>query len=635
MASYLTLSRVSENMRYGTAQRTLMDITNDVQKRELELSSGTRVHLPSDDPLAAERILNLTAALNRTDEYTRSIDVATQRLQTTDSVLGQLNDIVNRAHEIWMSQNGDSASTETRANASLEVANLVKEALALGNTKFDNRTLFGGYASDTAPFEAVGNYVLFQGTTNEWLVPVSADDNFASSINAENALGARSAEITGRANLTPALTLTTRVGDLHAGRGVRLGEVEVGDGAHTARVDVRGCSDLEDVVDRFNASGIVTASLTADRSGITLAAVAPGADLSVYEVDEGHTAADLGILESNAGATLDGAALDPILRSGTLLADLRGGQGLDPAGLAITNGEVTTTIDLAGIATVGELCARLNQSATYVHAEINAAKDGLNVVSLLNGAELTIAEAGGTTASDLGLLLAPAELPLAQLNRGFGVQDIYGPDFTIALHDGTTLTVDISSADTLADVVELINSAAGNGGKLVCDFGDGVSLHLADTTTGTGTLAVRPVNGSPAARSLGIEAETANATVDGGQLNPSGVRVDGIFNALIALEKSLAEDDRPTLNALGDWLDNAQNLILDARADAGGRINRLELATSRLEEQKISLNAAIGDERDTDLAEATIAYQKERLRLQAALQTTGMIGSVSLLDFLQ
>jgi flagellar hook-associated protein 3 FlgL len=622
-------------MRYGTAQRTIMDITNDVQKRALELSSGKRVNVASDDPLAAERILNLSAALSRADQYTRGIGVATQRLEQTDSILGQLNDIVNRAREIWMTQVGDNASTETRSNASLEVGNLVKEALALGNTKFDNRALFGGYASDTAPFEGVGNYVLFGGTTNEWLVPVSPDDNFASSINAERALGARSAEIAGRENLTPALQLTTRLGDLNSSRGVRLGEVLVDDGTNSARVDLRGCTDLEDVVARFNATGIVTAGLTADRTGISLAAVDSAADLSILEVDEGHTAKDLGILRSNAGATLDGAALGTILRSTTLLADLRGGAGIDTAGLTITNGTVTAEIDLAGLTTVGELCARINQSATYVHAEINAAKNGLNVVSILNGAELTVAEAGGTTASDIGLLLAPAELPLEQLNRGFGVDSIYGPDFTVMLHDGTSLTIDISQADTLSEVVDLITTTAGNGGKLVCALGSGVSLQLTDTTAGAGTFAVRPINGSPAARSLGIEAEASGATIDGGQLNPAGVRVDGLFNALIALEKSLGEDDRPTLTMLGDLFDRAQNLILDARADAGGRVNRLQMASSRLEEQKISLNSAIGDERDVDLVEATMAYQTEQLRLQAALQTTGMIGNISLLDFLQ
>ena len=622
-------------MRYGTAQRTIMDITNEVQKRALELSSGKRVNVPSDDPLAAERILNLSAALNRAEEYARGIGVATQRLQETDSILGQLNDIVNRARDIWMEQVGDNASTETRHNASLEVANLVKEALALGNTKFDNRALFGGYASDVAPFEGVGNYVLFRGTTDEWLVPVSPSDNFASSVNAERALGARSAEIEGRANLTPALQLTTRLGDLNSGRGVRLGEVLLGDGTTSARVDLRGCTDLEDVVARFNATGIVTASLTADRAGLSLAAVDPAADLRVQEVDEGHTAKDLGLLQSNAGATLDGAALDSIVRTTTLLADLRGGAGIDTTGLTITNGDVTTTIDLTGITTVGELCTRINQSSTYVHAEINAARDGLDLVSILNGAELTVAEAGGTTASDIGLLLSPAELPLERLNRGFGIDDIYGPDFTVSLHDGTSITVDISEADTLADVVDVIANAAGNDGKLVCTLGDGVSLQLTDTTAGAGTFAVRPINGSPAARSLGIEAETADAVIDGGQLTPAGVRVDGLFNALIALEKSLGEDDRSTLSRLGGLFDRAENLLLDARADAGGRINRLEMASSRIENQKISLNAAIGDERDVDLAEATMEYQKQQLRLQAALQTTGMIGSVSLLDFLQ
>jgi len=38
---------------------------------------------------------------------------------------------------------------------------------------------------------------------------------------------------------------------------------------------------------------------------------------------------------------------------------------------------------------------------------------------------------------------------------------------------------------------------------------------------------------------------------------------------------------------------------------------------------------------DPKVAEATIAYQQAQIRLQAALQATGMIASHSLLDFLR
>ena len=184
-------------------------------------------------------------------------------------------------------------------------------------------------------------------------------------------------------------------------------------------------------------------------------------------------------------------------------------------------------------------------------------------------------------------------------------------------------------------MADLINTAAGNGGRLSASFGDGTSLRLEDASGGAGDLSVTPIRGSLAARQLGIEQTVAAAVIDGEQLNPAGVRVDGIFNALITLRDALAADDRDALFLVGAQLDRAQGLLLDARADVGGRINRLEMTRSRLAEQKIALLDAIGTERDVDFAETTLAYQQEQIRLQAALQTTGMILSTSLLDFLR
>lgn len=633
MSAYVSISRVTEGMRFATAQRNLLDILGALGKRELELSSGRRVNAPSDDPLAAQRILNLNTSLKRAEGHERTIGIATQRLSHFDTVLEHLNTITVRAREIFMSQVGDNASPQTRANAALEVTNMVNEALALANRTLNHRHIFGGTATSTAPFAAIGNTVLFQGTPQEWLVPLDSGQLFASSISAETALGARSAEILGRADLTPALSLETRLADLNGGRGVRLGDIVLSDGTTTVKVNLRGASDLGDIADRLNATGLVTAGLRADRLGLRLES--PGNTISVREAEEGHTAADLGLLASSAGPALDGGPLDAVLRATTLLSDLRGGAGLDLAGLRVANGPVTTDIDLDGTVTVGDLLSRINRSGAYVNAEINAHRNGLNLVSLLNGAEFTLEEAGGETAAHLGLRTTPAATPIERLNRGFGIATHFGPDFTVTLRDGSSFDVDVSGARTLADVADLINTAAGNGGRLSASFGDGTSLRLEDASGGAGDLSVTPIRGSLAARQLGIEQTVAAAVIDGEQLNPAGVRVDGIFNALITLRDALAADDRDALFLVGAQLDRAQGLLLDARADVGGRINRLEMTRSRLAEQKIALLDAIGTERDVDFAETTLAYQQEQIRLQAALQTTGMILSTSLLDFLR
>ena len=64
-------------------------------------------------------------------------------------------------------------------------------------------------------------------------------------------------------------------------------------------------------------------------------------------------------------------------------------------------------------------------------AEINAARDGINVRSRLSGADLTIGENGGTLATQLGIRTYTAESKLTDFNRGVGVPTATDPAETI------------------------------------------------------------------------------------------------------------------------------------------------------------------------------------------------------------
>jgi len=633
MDSPLWLSRVTDGMRFSIGRQNLLDVLKDVQQSEESLASGKRIRKLSDNPLSATRVLDLQRTISRTEGLQSNLQAAKRRLGHYDTVLSDFNDIVIRAKEIWVSQSGDPATAETRANAAVEVSNLLDQALSLANRSYEGRYIFSGAKVDTEPFTTVGDYILFQGGLEEWNVPIGSGQLFSSSVSAQEALGARSAEIKGRADLTPALNSSVRLSDLNDGRGVRLGRIIVSDGQNTTTVDLRGAIDLQDVIDRINESGVVTASLRPDRLGLRLESET--GDVTVLNEEGSFTAADLGILKSVQGSPLDGDALNPILRLTTPLSDLRGGEGLDATGIVIRNGDTTVTVDFSEAETIGDVINAINRAGAYVQAEINEDKTGINLVSLLNGAEFTVEEAGGETAKQLGLLLEPEEIPLERLNRGFGVQVKYGPDFTITLHDGTTFSVDISGAETLGDVIERINNASGNGGKLVARFGPRVSIELEDKTTGSGELSVSPVRDSLAAKHLGIEGSTTDQVLQGSDLDPAGIRVDGLFNALAILRDALAGNDQSLLERAGEALEKAQQKLLAARADTGTRIRRIEMHESMLESEKIRFQEALGEERDIDIAEAVIEFQQKQLRLQAALGTIGVILRTSLLDFLR
>ena len=104
--------------------------------------------------------------------------------------------------------------------------------------------------------------------------------------------------------------------------------------------------------------------------------------------------------------------------------------------MQITSGGKTYTIDVSGDKTVQDLLNSINASGAGLDAEINPAGTGINVSSRVSGADFSIGENGGNTATQLGLRTFTATTQLTQLNHGAGVGvntvTPGGTDFTIS-----------------------------------------------------------------------------------------------------------------------------------------------------------------------------------------------------------
>jgi flagellar hook-associated protein 3 len=223
------------------------------------------------------------------------------------------------------------------------------------------------------------------------------------------------------------------------------------------------------------------------------------------------------------------------------------GSSLDTAaGFILTNGGKSVTLDISEAETVEDLLNLITAAGVGVVAEINATQTGINVRSVLSGADFTIGENGGLTATQLGIRTYTGSTRLADLNRGLGVStndlqdDSLTPitdDLLITARDGTALTVDLDSATTLAEVVNLINNSPGN------NFGttavtasltpDGRGISLVDSSTPiTGDLIVA---GNAASEYLGFL--SAGAT----DVSDNTPDVNGDFS--LSSYRSSIEDD--------------------------------------------------------------------------------------------
>lgn len=299
---------------------------------------------------------------------------------------------------------------------------------------------------------------------------------------------------------------------------------------------------------------------------------------------------------------------------------------------------ITYQIDFAAAETVEDLLNLLNRSpASGVTAEINAAANGIDLRSRLSGYDFSIGENGGTSATQLGLRSFSTSTRLDELNDERGVATVNGVDFRIQRSDGVTLDIDLSTATTIQDVLDLLNAAGGLSARLV-PTGNGILIE--DQAGGPGSLVITKETTRSSAWDLGlipvnqgsISGNGVPPAITGSDVNPQEVR--GIFNTLIRLHAALTSGNTSELERLVNLLDEDHSRLIFARSGIGAEQQNLDSIGQRLVDEDVQLKQALSQEIDADLAESISELAARQAALQASLQLTAKVFQLTLLDFL-
>jgi len=631
----LQLARVSNALQMNLSQRTITQTQRSLLDVQNQLSTGRRLTAPSDDPGDSAIAMQIRKLLEQRSGYEDNLKQASSHLSEVDTTLGDMTDLLRQAQTLASSNVGSDVSPDQRGAAAAIVSSLYNQMLSLANKQSQGVYLFGG-DSGQAPFVSDQSGVRFVGSTQTLQNRFDESAVLPFMVDGNEVFGAMSGRVQGAADLTPALTNSTRLADLRGATdgGVRGGAIVISNGATTKTVDLSTADTIGNVVDLINAAGVggITASIAPGGSGLLINAT--GADNITITDSGGTCATDLGItrtIPAGAGVSITGAPLNPNITPLTNLADLRGGLGIDLSGLVITNGQKTATIDLSTATTVEDLLNLINQSGTGVLARLSDNGTGIDILNPVQGTKMTIGENGGATAANLGVRsFSPSSL-LAGLNGGNGVNTVAGADIQITRRDGTSFSVDLSGLNTVQDVIDAINTADAGAGVTATFATTGNGIILTDSTVG-GSLTVGSLNASPAADDLGIKASSASGVITGADVN--SIEATGIFDNLGKLREALLSSDQTGITHAAEGLQNDLDRITRIHGQVGAQVKEFEDRQNRLADQNVATKAMLSNLEDTDYNEAITRFQTLQTALQANLQTTGRLLDLSLLDFL-
>ncbi len=160
--------QISTSAFFRQNTENLQELKTQTVKLQEEISTGKKVNIASDDPVAFSDLALLKARDSRLQQYSRNIDVARQRLSLQESSLNQATNIITRLHELSIQGANDTLTVADRKLMSTEVKGLGDSLYDLANTLDANgQPIFGGYQSEAAFEKTVDGAVIYRGDAYE------------------------------------------------------------------------------------------------------------------------------------------------------------------------------------------------------------------------------------------------------------------------------------------------------------------------------------------------------------------------------------------------------------------------------------------------------------------------------------
>lgn len=118
--------RVSSQQVFSAGIEAMSQHASDVTKYQGQISSGKQFTRASESPLAAGLAVQVSLDKQQFDMFKANQDFATATLNTTDSLLSNINNMLTRVQQLMVQAGSDALSAEGRKAIGFEVEQLTK-----------------------------------------------------------------------------------------------------------------------------------------------------------------------------------------------------------------------------------------------------------------------------------------------------------------------------------------------------------------------------------------------------------------------------------------------------------------------------------------------------------------------------
>ena len=145
--------RISTNMIYTLGTNQMSNLQNQVTTTQEQISAGTSLLTPADNPVAAANAMNVSQQQSLNSQYATNRQAAESSLNMAGSALSSMTTLLQSVKSLVISAGDPGLTASNRNNIATQVQSDYNSLLALANaTDGNGNYLFGGYQTANPPF---------------------------------------------------------------------------------------------------------------------------------------------------------------------------------------------------------------------------------------------------------------------------------------------------------------------------------------------------------------------------------------------------------------------------------------------------------------------------------------------------
>ncbi len=183
------MMRIATTTLHQVGAQSVTKNLSNLYKLETQFSSRKKLNSAADDPVGAVRASELSSSLRANTQYARNQTSALNTLQFTESVVGDIGDVITSMQELVVTAGNGALSAADKRGIAASMSAKLSELINLANTRDQSgRYLFSGFNDMTAPFDQTASGVTYYGDNGIKALQVSPSVTMPINISGEDLL---------------------------------------------------------------------------------------------------------------------------------------------------------------------------------------------------------------------------------------------------------------------------------------------------------------------------------------------------------------------------------------------------------------------------------------------------------------